>query len=32
MAFQLKNIETTKKETPSFDIENILKKEISLGW
>lgn len=31
MAFQLKNIATTKKETPSFDIENILKKEISLG-
>lgn len=31
MAFQLKNIDTTKKEIPSFDIGNILKKEISFG-
>ena len=31
MAFQLKNIATTKKETTSFAIDNILKKEISFG-
>lgn len=31
MAFQLKNIETNKKEKSSFDIDNILKKEISFG-
>lgn len=31
MAFQLKNIETNKKETSSFDIDSILKKEISFG-
>lgn len=31
MAFDLKNIETTKEEKSSFDINSILKKEISFG-
>lgn len=31
MAFQLKNIETNKKEQSSFDMNALLKKEISFG-
>tara|TARA_R110002051_G_scaffold2660_1_gene14296 strand:+ start:37707 stop:38834 length:1128 start_codon:yes stop_codon:yes gene_type:complete len=31
MAFQLKNIQKQKKKAPSFDIDSILKKEISFG-